>query len=83
MPLRPLGPWRPWPSWRSQRRRTHSTRALLTLLEEDLVPLFYARDSAGLPRGWLAKARRSFVTIPGRFNTHRMVGESLRDAYVR
>jgi starch phosphorylase len=56
--------------------------ALVTLLERELVPLFYERNDAGLPTKWLAKARRSLVTIPGTFNTHRMVGEYVRKAYL-
>lgn len=56
--------------------------ALVTLLERELVPLFYERTEAGLPTKWLAKARRSLVTIPGTFNTHRMVGEYVRKAYL-
>lgn len=56
--------------------------ALVALLERELVPLFYERNEAGLPTKWLAKARRSLTTIPGTFNTHRMVGEYVRKAYL-
>ncbi len=57
-------------------------KALVALLADELVPLFYERDAAGIPRAWLARARRSLASIPGRFNTHRMVGEYVRQAYL-
>ena len=57
-------------------------KALLTLLESDLVPLFYERDRSGLPKKWLTRAQRSLKTIPGQFNTHRMVGEYALKAYL-
>lgn len=59
----------------------YDARALVELLEQEIVPLFYERGADGLPTGWLEKARRSLVTVPGTFNTHRMVGEYV-DAYL-
>ncbi|MEM9382416.1 MAG: alpha-glucan family phosphorylase [Planctomycetota bacterium] len=55
--------------------------ALVSLLESEIVPLFFDRDENGVPRGWMERARRSLATIPGRFNTHRMVGEYVESAY--
>ena len=60
----------------------HDADALVALLENEIVPLFYDRDDNGVPRGWLERARRSLTTIPGRFNTHRMVGEYVESAYI-
>lgn len=61
----------------------HDAKALVDLLENELVPLFYERDAEGLPKRWLEIARRSLETIPGTFNTHRMVGEYVETAYIR
>ena len=50
-------------------------QALYRLLEEQVVPEFYDRGPDGLPQRWIARALRSVATIPGVFNTDRMVGE--------
>ena len=60
---------------------SYDAKALVDVLEQEIVPLFYDRDAKGLPKGWLEMARRSLVTVPGRFNTHRMVGQYV-DAYL-
>lgn len=60
---------------------SHDAKALVDVLEKEIVPLFYDRDAKGLPKGWLEMARRSLVTVPGQFNTHRMVGQYV-DAYL-
>lgn len=56
--------------------------ALYTLLEEKLVPEFYDRDRKGLPRKWLKRALRSAATVSPEFNTDRMLGEYLDEAYL-
>jgi starch phosphorylase len=55
--------------------------ALYRLLEEELVPLFYDRDPEGLPRGWIARMKRSIATVGPFFNTTRMVEEYARKLY--
>jgi glycogen phosphorylase len=52
------------------------------LLEKQIVPLYYQRDAAGLPRKWIAMMKRSLATVGTEFNTHRMVGEYLRKFYL-
>jgi starch phosphorylase len=49
--------------------------ALYRLLESELCPLFYDRDEAGLPRGWIARMKRSIESVGAVFNTGRMVEE--------
>ena len=57
-------------------------RALMDVLEHDVVPLFYDRGADGLPRGWIARMRRSIAAIAPHFNTHRMVKEYAERFYV-
>lgn len=52
------------------------------LLENQIVPLYYRRDSRGLPREWLAMMKHSMSTVGATFNTHRMVGQYLREFYL-
>jgi phosphorylase/glycogen(starch) synthase len=54
---------------------------LYRLLEESVVPLYFTRDKASLPQGWLEKVKECLVTVPAAFNTDRMVGEYLEQAY--
>ncbi len=56
--------------------------ALYDLLERDVVPTFYDRDSGGLPRRWLALMKASIGTLCHFFNTHRMLWEYVGSFYL-
>ena len=56
-------------------------QALYRLLEDEIVPLFYDRDASGLPRGWIARVKRSIATVAPFFNTTRMVEEYTNRLY--
>ena len=51
------------------------SRALYSILENDIVPLFYARGSDGLPREWIKVMKQSLIAIASIYNTNRMVKE--------
>jgi starch phosphorylase len=55
--------------------------AMYTLLEEELVPVFYDRDEHGIPREWLRVVKESIRTVLPRFSARRMVKEYVRDMY--
>jgi len=57
-------------------------RSLYTLLETRIVPLFFERDASGLPARWIERMRHTLATVPGQFNTHRMLQDYSRLAYV-
>ncbi len=48
---------------------------LYRVLTEEVIPLFFQRDSQGIPRQWLQRIRRAMVTLVPRFTTDRMVRE--------
>ncbi|MGA2442571.1 MAG: alpha-glucan family phosphorylase [Tepidisphaeraceae bacterium] len=53
------------------------------LLEKQIIPRYYHRDSrADLPRRWIAMMKHSMSTVGSTFNTHRMVGQYLREFYL-
>ncbi len=54
---------------------------LYSLLEEEVVPLYFQRDGAGLPSNWLERVRHNLATIPPVFDTDRMVAEYRDQAY--
>jgi starch phosphorylase len=55
--------------------------ALYDLLEGSVVPLWAARDDRGLPAGWLARTKRSLMTIGPRFCATRMMDDYLATMY--
>jgi glycogen phosphorylase len=56
-------------------------QALYDLLEREIVPLFYDRDQRGIPRGWVARIKRSLGSIGPRFCSQRMLREYLATVY--
>jgi len=47
--------------------------SLYSLLENEIVPLFYSRDADGLPRGWIAMMKESIKVLAPAFSGDRMV----------
>ncbi len=56
--------------------------ALYRLLEEDVVPLFYARDARAVPLGWVQKMKHALRVVGQRFTSRRMVQQYVADCYV-
>jgi starch phosphorylase len=56
---------------------------LYRLLEEEIVPLWYDRDSDGLPQGWLERMRKAAGTSLWDFSTTRMLAEYVEQMYLR
>lgn len=54
---------------------------LYRLLENDIIPCFYERDSNGTPRGWVARMRASMSELTPRFSANRMVREYVDKLY--
>ncbi len=57
-------------------------RALYRLLENEVVPLFYRRDTYGLPRGWIGYVKNSLRNLCPMFNSHRMVEDYAEAGYL-
>ncbi len=55
---------------------------LYRILEEEVVPRWYERDAAALPRAWLATMRESIRTTMWRFSTTRMIEEYVEQLYL-
>jgi starch phosphorylase len=60
----------------------HEAELLYRLLEQEVVPEFYRRDSYGLPRQWIARLRASMTQLTPRYSTNRMMLEYIRDYYL-
>ncbi|MEM6446408.1 MAG: alpha-glucan family phosphorylase [Cyanobacteria bacterium P01_D01_bin.123] len=55
--------------------------SLYDILETEIVPLFYDRDTSGIPRGWIQRMKESIRTNCPLFNTDRMVADYCTQYY--
>ncbi|MGC9326327.1 MAG: alpha-glucan family phosphorylase [Candidatus Hinthialibacter sp.] len=58
------------------------SQALYDVLEREVIPLFYNRDSTGLPREWIKKMKSSMCKLGRMFNSHRMIEEYTERLYL-
>jgi glycogen phosphorylase len=56
--------------------------ALVDVLRNEVVRLYYERDSDGLPREWIARVKRAIRTLGWRFSAHRMVMNYVLKCYI-
>jgi len=56
--------------------------SLYALLEQEVVPLYYQRDEAGLPVEWLRRSAAAIASVAPRFNAGRMVREYVTRFYL-
>jgi glycogen phosphorylase len=59
----------------------HDSNAAFNLLENEIIPLFYERDEAGIPRRWLARVRASMMRLIPRFSAERMLRDYVAELY--
>ncbi len=58
------------------------SRTIYDRLENEVAPMFYQRDSHGIPREWVEKMKNSLSKVSVYYNSHRMVEEYLRKFYL-
>lgn len=58
------------------------TIALRNTLRDEVIPLYYDRDSNGLPRGWIQRMKNAIRTLGWRFSADRMVMDYVQHCYV-
>ncbi len=58
-----------------ERQDAADAESLYTLLEDEIVPLFYERDADGLPGEWIRRMIEAVETVIPQFSTARMVDE--------
>ena len=56
--------------------------ALYDLLENEVIPEFYARDEKGIPSAWVTRMRESMAQLTPRFSTNRAVSEYTEQHYL-
>jgi starch phosphorylase len=60
---------------------TKDIEELFSLLEQEVVPLFYDRDAQGIPRGWIRRIKASLCSIGPTYNAARMLEDYLQRVY--
>ena len=63
-----------------QDERDHA--ALLAVLENEAVPLYFDRDEEGLPTEWIERVRWAFMTLAWRYSADRMVIDYAKQCYL-
>jgi len=64
----------------AQDERDH--KALVETLMNQVIPLYYTRDSTGLPRGWITRQKNALRSLAWRFNADRMVMDYVQTSYL-
>jgi starch phosphorylase len=64
----------------AQRARDEA-RTLYEILQDKVIPQYYARGPMGYSPEWVAMAKRSMATIAPRFNAARMIGQYVEKFY--
>jgi starch phosphorylase len=65
----------------TEARNDLEAHGMMTLLERQLVPLFYDRDDDALPSAWLARVRTSLARLCPRVEATRMLKDYVVDYY--
>lgn len=55
--------------------------AMYTVIENEILPLFYTRGKDRIPRGWVQSMKSSIKNLAPFFNTHRMVQQYYEKFY--
>ncbi len=66
------------PEVQSQR----DAETLYDVLEREVVPLYYDRDDAEVPRAWVARMKHAIASLAHRFNADRMVQDYVNACYL-
>lgn len=58
------------------------SNSLYDLLEEEIIPEYYAKNEAGLPEKWIHRMKDAIISCLSEFNTHRMVRDYTEKMYI-
>ncbi|RLA85991.1 MAG: alpha-glucan phosphorylase [Deltaproteobacteria bacterium] len=64
-------------------REEVESRELYTLLENEIVPLFYDRGPDGIPRKWVRRMKAAIRELGARFNSNNMIQRYLEECYLK
>jgi len=67
---------------RPEEEDQHDAESLYSLLEQQIVPLFYERDRAGVPHGWVQMVKEAIRSVSPRFCGKRMLKDYTERMYL-
>jgi starch phosphorylase len=56
--------------------------SLYSILETQVVPMYYERDADDVPRAWVARMKHAVASLAHRFNADRMVRDYVLSCYL-
>jgi starch phosphorylase len=56
-------------------------RAIYSLLENEVIPMFFSRGNDGVPVEWVQRMKQSIMYLSRQFNSRRMAAEYVSQAY--
>jgi starch phosphorylase len=56
-------------------------RAIYSMLENEIVPMYYQDREEGVPADWVRRMKQSLIHLSPQFNCQRMVGEYMAQLY--
>ena len=56
-------------------------RAIYSILENEIVPMYYQDREEGVPVDWMRRMKQSLMHLSPQFNSQRMVGEYMSQLY--
>ena len=59
----------------------NTAEMLYAIIENEIVPTFYTRDAAGIPRGWVSRMRATMVVAHQRYTLSRTITEYFEKLY--
>ncbi len=60
----------------------NDAQSLYSILEDEVVPLFYERDADGVPNRWVDICKEAIATCAPQFSMRRMLADYVNDFYV-
>lgn len=57
------------------------SRAIYSMLENEIVPMYYQDREEGVPADWVRRMKQSLIHLSPQFNCQRMVGEYMAQLY--
>ncbi|HEX2635621.1 MAG TPA: alpha-glucan family phosphorylase [Gemmatimonadales bacterium] len=76
-----LSGWAISPAGESEDADAADAERFYRLLEEQVIPLYYTRNAAGVPLGWVEKMRHALRLAGSRFTARRMVQDYVQEHY--
>jgi starch phosphorylase len=66
----------------SQQTDNRDAQQLYDLLEQQVIPCFYQRDTSGIPQNWVQMIRRSMSQLTPMFSSNRMLRDYTEELYL-